>query len=241
MSERSNGRRVWAVAESDLAREAAVQVCSAMLQVLVSQAPWAYVDAWSDYRDELPLQVQQAQEDLRRLQRERDGVDTGMGIDIDRTDAAQEALLRTYAAWSIHVELLSAAGQPALAVLHDGASSITAELTDAEVGQLRGRIKGVATVELLQHLHGRARLQGERQEGQRRARRLGRWLGSLRASVARPAHGDEPACGQCGHPQGAHPWPGRRGLTTCALCVYEEDHEMRTEAEMCRRTFSEPV
>jgi len=241
VSKRSDGWRVWAVVESDLAREAAAQVCSAVLQVLASQAPWAYVDAWSDYRDELPLQVQQAEEGLWRLQRERDGVDTGMGIDIDRMDAAQEALLRTYAAWSIHVELLSAAGQPALAVLHDSASSVTAELTDVEVGQLNGCIEGAATGELLQRLHARARVQPKTQGGQRRAQRSGRWLGWLRRAVAGPAHGDGAVCGQRGHPQSAHPWPGRRSLTACALCVYRKDHELRTEAEMCRRTFSEPV
>ncbi|WP_380174416.1 hypothetical protein ACFEMC_05740 [Kineococcus sp. DHX-1] len=81
-----------------------------MLQVLASQAPWAHVDAWSDYRDELPPQLERAQDDLRRLQRERDGVDTGTGIDIDRTDTDQESLPATCAAWSIHVELLPRPG-----------------------------------------------------------------------------------------------------------------------------------
>ncbi|GAA0314992.1 hypothetical protein GCM10009528_35870 [Kineococcus aurantiacus] len=151
-------------------------MCEAVLDVLAQVALWASVDAWSDYRDQLPAEVEAAQAALRELQATRDGVETGMGIDIDRTDAEQEALLRTYAAWSIHVEVLPAAEQEALAVLHDGASSLTAELTDAEVYRLRQRLEGIATLDLLEHVHAWAREQRERH--QRRRQRLPRWLRS---------------------------------------------------------------
>ncbi len=129
VSEESSGRDTWAVVETDLLRTAAEQVCTAFLDVMAEAAPWACIDAWSDYRDGLPAEVEHAQTALRHLHAHRDGRDTFMGIDIDRSDPAQEALQHTYAAWSIHVELLPAAEQDALVTVHDGASSITAELT----------------------------------------------------------------------------------------------------------------
>lgn len=186
---------------------------SAVLQVLFRQAPWAYVDAWSDYRDELPPQVRQAQDKLRHLQTERDGVDTGMGIDIDRTDATQEKLLRTYAAWSIHVELLPAAGQQSLAVLHDGASFITAELSDAQVYWLRRQLEGTATVRLLEQVHAEAKAEADAVRRlvrrQRWTRRWQRWLpgvtrvGGTQSAEAEPRSPGTAASGGAGVEQPA--------------------------------------
>ncbi|WP_328291333.1 hypothetical protein OG218_00950 [Kineococcus sp. NBC_00420] len=239
MSEDSSGRRTWAVTETDLPRTTAELVCSAFLDVMAESAPWAYVDAWSDYRDELPAEVEHAQTALRQMHAHRDGRDTGMGIDIDRTDPAHEALLRTYTAWSIHVELLPAAEQEALVTFHDSASSITVELTNTEVERLRERLGGVATVELLERLHAQARARSEQERWERWAQRKRRWLGWLPRPDARrqEEQGDELLCMDCGHPQGAHPGPGQRDVKACAVCVYEEDYELRDESEMCRRAY----
>ncbi|WP_041292261.1 hypothetical protein [Kineococcus radiotolerans] len=239
MSEGSSGRRTWAVAEIDLPRTTAEQVCTAFLDVMAEPAPWACIDAWSDYRDELPAEVEHAQTALQQLHAHRDGQDTGMGIGIDRSDPAQEALLRTYAAWSIHVELLSAAEQEALVTFHDGASSITAELTGTEVERLRERLAGVASVERLERLHAQARVRREQERWERRAQRKQQWLARLGWSPQRDVRRQEEEllCAECGHPQGAHPGPGQRDLKVCAVCVYEEDYELREESEMCRRAY----
>jgi hypothetical protein len=238
----SSGRRTWAVVETDLPRTTAEQVCTAFLDVMAEPAPWAYIDAWSDYRDELPAEVEHAQTALRQLHAHRDGRDTGMGIDIDRSDPAQEALLRTYAGWSIHVELLPAAEQEALVTFHDGASSITAELTDTEVERVREQLAGVVTVERLERLHAQARVRREQEWWERRVQRKQRWLARLGWLPQRDAHreeeqGEELLSAECGHPRDAHPGPGQRDLTVCAVCLYEEDYELRDASEMCRRAY----
>lgn len=176
VSEDTGRRLTWAVCEGDLTPVAAVQVCTAFLDVMADPAPWAFIDAWSDDRDDLPPEVENAQTALRRLQLDRDGRGTGMGIDIDRTDPAQDALLRTYAAWSIHVELLPPADGVDLVAFHDGASSITADLTDAEVGTLRERLDGVATLEPLAHLQAVARARRDGERRRRRAQLVRTWL-----------------------------------------------------------------
>ncbi|MEZ0493421.1 hypothetical protein AB2L28_14370 [Kineococcus sp. TBRC 1896] len=240
MNEDGSGRRTWAVVETDLLRTTAEQACTALLDVMAEAAPWACIDAWSDYRDELPAEVEHARTALRRLHAHRDGRDTGTGIDIDRSDPAQEALLRTYASWSIHVELLPSAEQQALATFHDGASSITAELTDTEVERLRERLVGVASVERLERLHAPVRAPHEQERWGRQAQRKQQWLARLGWSPRRDdrreeEQGGELLCAGCGHPQGARPGSSQRDLEVCAVRVYEEDHELRDESGMCRR------
>ena len=100
-------------------------------------------------------------------------------------------------------------------------------------------------MERLERLHAQARARREQERWERRAQRKQRWLARLGWSPRQPQRdarrqeeqGEELLCAECGHPQGAHPGPGQRDLTVCAVCIYEEDYELRDESEMCRRAY----
>jgi hypothetical protein len=57
-----------------------------------------------------------------------------MRIELDPADARSWDTLRTYASWSINVELVADAHRQ-IASLHDCGYSVTAELTPAEASQ----------------------------------------------------------------------------------------------------------
>lgn len=44
-------------------------------------------------------------------------------------------------------------------------------------------------------------------------------------------------CADCGHDTSDHPWPGRKDLTACAACIWEEDIDRRRTEDICRRQF----
>ncbi len=64
-------------------------VCRAVCEVVRPAAGVAYVDAYSDYRDELPVVVADAQRELRELGRRRGTGDPGMAVELDPADDGQ--------------------------------------------------------------------------------------------------------------------------------------------------------
>ncbi len=88
-----------------------------------------------------------------------------MSVEMNLLDADNWAIVRRYAAWSIHVELYGEGTAP-LAELHDCGYSVTADLTPAEATTLGSRLAGVSGLIPLQQLHER-----RRQERRQRWRR----------------------------------------------------------------------
>ena len=156
--------RWYVVSQDILDRGLAEQACLAVLDAVRPRAARVHVDAYSDYRDSLTPQAQAAQDELRArgaVGLRRRG-DPGMGVELDPASAPDWDLLQTYAPWSIHVELDSAAGT--LAVLHDCGSSVGAALTQAEADQLSRSLAGGLRLETLDQLR-------KRQKADRRQRR----------------------------------------------------------------------
>ncbi len=142
-------------------------MCRAVCEVLRPAAGVAYVDAYSDYDDELPVVVADAQRELRELGRRRGTGDPGMAVELDPADEEQWQLLLSYGAWSIQAELWTPGRVGELATLHDCAYSVSAELDADEAEELATRLGGLATLERLQTVRRRER------ETRRAARR--RW------------------------------------------------------------------
>ena len=122
------GDWTYVVGKDFLDRGEATFVCHAVLNVLRPRLTKVWIDAYSDYRDELPPVVAQAQDWLREAERARGSGDPGMGIELDSKDARSWEVLWTYASWSINVDLVADADRM-IASLHDCGYSVTAELT----------------------------------------------------------------------------------------------------------------
>jgi hypothetical protein len=144
----------WAryVVDADLAdRDDATLVCELVLEMLRPRLRLVVLDADSDFCDDLPDQVAQAQDRLRALAAARGARRgtrrDGVIVELDPSDDAHWADLRTYAAWSINVDLwaepyvdhigsLDDCGHAISAVLtHEQALMLAAELTD--IGPVR--------------------------------------------------------------------------------------------------------
>ncbi|WP_156254056.1 hypothetical protein [Pseudactinotalea terrae] len=121
----------------------------ALIDVVEAAVKVAWVDAYSDYRRSLPQQVAGAEELLRTRGAMRRRSDPGMAIEIKPGDGEGWHLLRTYGAWSIHMELeLNGPGRPT-ATCHDCGLSITADLTEAEAACLAAKLPAGATLHRL--------------------------------------------------------------------------------------------
>lgn len=136
-------------------RDEAAVVCAAVFEVLGPALGWAVVDAYSDYRDHLPAEVDKAQHSLRELGARQHGGDAGMGVQIWRGSPEWD-LVAAYAPWSIHVELRAKNGR-CLATLHDCGFAVTAELTADEAATLRQRVSEVSRLVLLSEFRERQR------------------------------------------------------------------------------------
>lgn len=76
-----------------------------------------------------------------RKGRVRGSGDPGMGIELDPADDRSWEVVRTYASWSIHVELTAdAEAYQVIASLHDCGYSVTAELTTDEAAEVRRKL-----------------------------------------------------------------------------------------------------
>lgn len=114
-------------------REDATRLVGVVLPLLREHADVVYLDAYSDYRDELPMEVEQAQDRLRQVKAARGERrrDPGMGIALDPRDDQEWSWCLLYAAWSIHVEFHAA--DRIIASIHDCTDSI--DIEDAALGR----------------------------------------------------------------------------------------------------------
>lgn len=121
-----------------LSRAQSDHVCQAALDVLRSALGFVVVDAFTDYEEEITKDVRAAQTGLRELAAEQHPRrrQPGMGIEVDPRDDEQWALLRTYAAWSINVDLWASKYEEDLGTLHDCAHGIGVTLGPDELATL---------------------------------------------------------------------------------------------------------
>ncbi len=137
-----HARSTYAVAKGITDRREAQAACHAVLDVLSPVVARAVIDAYSDYRAEMPPDVASVEARLRDMGRQPGHGDPGMGVEVALDEDGWQ-LVRTYASWSIHVELRDDIGGD-LGTFHDCGYSVTAELTDDEAAALRRRLAGIA-------------------------------------------------------------------------------------------------
>ena len=178
-ADRKSGGGDWTyvVGKDIVDRGEATFVCQAVLDVLRPRLTKVWIDAYSDYRDELPPVVAQAQDWLREAGRARGSGDPGMGIELDPTDARSWEVLRTYASWSINVDLVADADRM-IASLHDCGYSVTAELTADEAAHVTRQLVDMAPVVPLHELRERDKAERATTRETRRTKRR-QWLSGL--------------------------------------------------------------
>lgn len=147
-SRQPSERILYAVNVAHEQRDIAVLACAAVLEILRPDVRAISVDAYSDFRDQLPAEVEQVQAWLRARGASRRGGDPGMGIELNPGDAEDWRALSVYASWSIHVELDDGDGR-GLGTLHDCGRSITAWLRNEQVETLAERIAGFGTLKVI--------------------------------------------------------------------------------------------
>jgi hypothetical protein len=118
------------VVDADLAdRDDATLACELVLEMLRPRLQLVVIDADSDFRDDLPDQVALAQQRLRAVGALRGAGDHGVTVELDPSDDEHWADLRTYAAWSINVDLWAEPYVTRLGSLDDCGHAISAVLT----------------------------------------------------------------------------------------------------------------
>ncbi|WP_129336961.1 hypothetical protein [Cellulomonas endophytica] len=165
-------RQVYAIDKHVTDRIEAAAICSAVLDVLRPHVGSAEFDVYSDYGNEMPAPVRDAEQRLEEAarQRPRTPPDPRMGL-VLAPDQAPWSDFETYASWSIDVGLYDKTGEW-LADFHDSGYSISVALTDGEAHELRRRVERHATLELLSVIHLRRREESRA----RRRRTIRRWL-----------------------------------------------------------------
>jgi hypothetical protein len=144
--EGGDGVRTYVVGDDIIDRADATLACQAVLDVLRHRALRVWIDAYSDHTDQLPFAVVQAQDWLRERGRARGSGDPGMGIELDPADDRSWEVVRTYASWSIHVELTADAdAHHVIACLHDCGYSVTADLTTEEAVEVSRKLPLLVT------------------------------------------------------------------------------------------------
>jgi hypothetical protein len=122
-----------------------VRVVDRLLDVYAHKIGIARVDAYSDFEDEMPSRVLAAQAYLRTLGAMRGCGDPGMDVIVDPGEGEGLDILRTYAPWSIHVDIEDQSGDP-LIVIDDGGSSIVVHMYDENYAWLQSALKDIAEV-----------------------------------------------------------------------------------------------
>lgn len=187
-------RMVWGV-DPELADHGdAVLACGIILDLVRPRIAAASVDACSDYRDELPAEVEAAQERLREIGRRRRRGDPGMDVRLDPADEQDWATLRAYAAWSIETDLFDH-DDDLIAVFHDSGASIAVWATSQEAAILAEPLTDVARL-----------LSEEALQIQRRARREARRHRPLRWLRGMISHPNNTACRFRGPVAGPRRW-----------------------------------
>ena len=162
-------------------RGEATFTCQAVLDVLRHRLTRVWIDAYSDYTDELPATVAQAQGWLLEKGRARGSGDPGMAIELDPADDRSWDVLRTYTSWSIHVELATEANQ-VIASLHDCGYSVTAELTADEVVEVSRKLADIAPLVPLHEVRERDKAESATAREARWTKRKERMSGFARRS-----------------------------------------------------------
>ena len=175
------GGKTYVVGEDIVNRGEATFACQAVLDVLRHRVMRVWIDAYSDYKDELPPAVAQAQDWLREKGRARGAGDPGMGIELDPADDRSWDVVRTYASWSIHVELAADAdAYQIIACLHDCGYSVTAELTTDEADEVRRKLADIVPVVPLHEVRDRDKAVRATAREARRTKRKQRLSGLFR-------------------------------------------------------------
>ena len=163
-------RTTYVVDKEITARDEANRACAAVLDVLRPALRFAIVDAYSDYNDQMPPDVAEAERWLRQRGSDRHSGDPGMAVEVPVSDDGWEVLCR-YAPWSIHVELFGDGRSP-VGTFDDCGFTITADLNDSEATALVSRLEGISGLIPLHDLRERKR--------QARMAKVWRWSGFLR-------------------------------------------------------------
>ena len=125
----------------------------------------------------------QAQDWLREKRRARGSGDPGMGIELDPSDDNSWDVVRTYASWSIHVELAADADAfQVIACLHDCGYSVTAELTTDEAVEVSRKLADIVPVVPLHEARERDEAEWATAREARRTKRNERLSGFFRRS-----------------------------------------------------------
>jgi hypothetical protein len=162
-------RDVYAIDRHVTDRGEAAAICAAVLEVLRPLLGTAQVDVYSDYSEQMPEPVKDAERRLtaaggRRL---KPPPDDRMGLVVSVGDPEWQDI-ETYASWSINVEIKGAEGEW-LADFCDSGYSVVAALDTGEAEALRARIDSIAPVLPLSEINLRRRR--EKKEQRRRTLR----------------------------------------------------------------------
>jgi hypothetical protein len=139
----------WAryVVDADLAdRDDATLVCELVLEMLRPRLQLVVLDADSDFRDDLPDRVAQAQDRLRAVGVLRGAGDGGVTVELDPADDEHWADLRTYAAWSINVDLWAEPYVTRLGSLDDCGHAVSAVLSHEQALALADELADIGPV-----------------------------------------------------------------------------------------------
>jgi hypothetical protein len=144
------------VVDADLVdRDDATLACELVLEMLRPLLQLVVIDADSDFRDDLPDQVAAAQQRLRAVGAPRAAGKTGntgltgmtgMTVELDPSDDQHWADLRTYAAWSINVDLWAEPYVTQLGSLDDCGHAISAVLTHDQARVLATELADIGPV-----------------------------------------------------------------------------------------------
>ncbi len=118
--------------------EEAERACHAVIDAALPRVETAWMDAYSDEKD-LPSAAREAQESLFQMGRARAEGDPGMGIDLDVRGADHLSLLRTFASWSIGVELYDGSMRW-VAYMSDTGSSVCFNVTADEATRIQASL-----------------------------------------------------------------------------------------------------
>jgi HD superfamily phosphodiesterase len=106
-----------------------------------------------------------------------------MGIELDPSDDNSWDVVRTYASWSIHVELAADADAfQVIACLHDCGYSVTAELTTDEAVEVSRKLADIVPVVPLHEARERDEAEWATAREARRTKRNERLSGFFRRS-----------------------------------------------------------
>jgi hypothetical protein len=116
------------------------QVCAAVFHVLDADIATVRVDAYSDYADQMPADIRNAEARLRDRGLLRADRDPAEGISIGRDDDIGWEIGRAYAVWSTRVTLLDPHGS-VLASLDDGGRAVTLRLGAEQAAALAATVR----------------------------------------------------------------------------------------------------